>query len=247
MRTLDHILCSSCGERILISKWSDEERLMLTEEGKTRIRNEEIFRTEVRRELEVNKSRSRRERLWTLLNSSFALWFLSSIVLASLTTALTYYQAERSEQLRKTEIERRLDTEISSRITLAQRGALLDGERVAQHNEYPPASIYQNVQSYLDNSFTTGSSNRLDFSIYPEYEKRTFRSLVFELRSVADPSARSELTAVLAVYERLLDLGSQPGKGEIATQQTVESALKLLDQLTKRRWLPPQGVPEAAS
>jgi hypothetical protein len=220
---------------------------MLTEEEKIRIRDEEVFRTEVRHELEARKPRSRPERTWAFLNSSFALWFLSSVVLASLTTALTYYQAKRSEQSRKSEIERRLDTEISSRIDLAQRGARLDKERVAQHNEYPPEAIYQNVQYYLDNSFMTGSSSSLDFSIYPEYEKRTFRSLVFELRSVADPSARSELTDALADYERLLDLGSQPsGKGEKATPQTLDSVLKLLDQLTKRRWLPPkQGVQKA--
>lgn len=219
---------------------------MLTEEGKIRIRDEEVFRTEVLRELEANKPRSRPERLWALLNSSFALWFLSSVVLASLTTALTYYQSKRSEQLKMSEIEKRLDTEISSRIALAQRGASLDKERIAVHNEYLPEAIYQNVQSYLDNSFVTGSSNRLDFSIYPEYEKRTFRSLVFELRSIADPSARTELTDTLAVYERLLDLGSRTSaKGEKATQQTVESALKLLEQLTKPRWLLPKGVQES--
>lgn len=221
---------------------------MLTEEEKARIRYEEIFRTAVRREIEANEPRSRPERFWRFLNSSFALWFLSSVVVASLTTALTYRQAQRGEQLRKSGIETRLDTEISSRIALAQRGSLLDRDRVARHNEYPPEAIYQNVQCYLDNSFRIGSSNRLDFSIYPEYEKRTFRSLVFELRSVADPSARPELTDALAVYERLLDLGSQTSrKGEIATQETVESALKLLDQLTKPRWLLPKASTEIPS
>lgn len=93
---------------------------MLAEEDRARIRAEEIFRLEVRRELEASQPRpSRRQRLGSWVNSSFGLWVLSSVVLTGLTTAYTYYQSRRAEQVRNAETERRLDTEISGRMSAA--------------------------------------------------------------------------------------------------------------------------------
>src|SRR5579862_4598115 len=190
--------------------------LMLTDDEKARIRAEEIFRLEVNRELAASKPRgSLRERSWAFLNSSLGLWVLSSVVLAGLTTAYAHYQSNREEQTRKAELERRLDTEISSRISSALAGLRLDKVRIEQGERYQPEWIYSTAQSYLDNFFITDPSSRRDFSVYPDYRNRTFRSLVLELRAVADSSARQELTTVLAAYEQLLDLGSAestPGK-----------------------------------
>jgi hypothetical protein len=214
---------------------------MLTEGEKIRIRNEEVFRTEVCRELEAKKPRS----LWTLLNSSFALWFLSSVVLASLTTVFTYYQAKRAEQGRKIEIERRFETEINSRISLALRGAHFDQSRIAHGKEYSPESIYITAQSYLDNSFTTSSSSLQDFSVYPEYKGRTFRSLVSELRSVVNRARQSDLTNALEEYEKLLDLGSQQNGNEKATQQTVQSLVEHLGRLARAVGYPGYEVTSA--
>ena len=218
---------------------------MLTEEESARIRAEEIFRLEVCRELAANKPcRSRRERLWSLLNSSFALWFLSSVVLASLTTAFTYYQSSRGEQIRKAEIERRLDTEISNRISSALEGLRIDKVRIEKGEWYLPESIYSHAVSYLDNFFMMNSSNPRDFSIFPEFQKRTFRSLIFELRSVVDSFKQPELTDALAGYVQLLNLGTignrtvgkTTGKDE-SLDEAVKNAIDLLDRkLTKPRW-----------
>jgi hypothetical protein len=223
---------------------ASNEELMLTEEESTRIRAEEIFRLEVRRELAASKpGRSVRDSFWSLLNSSFILWFLSSVVLASVTTAFTYYQSSRGEQIRKAELEGRLDTEISNRISLALAGLRTDQKSIEHGKSYPANLIYRNTQSYLDNFFITDPSNRRDFSIYPEYRQRTFRSLIFELRTVVDSSMRPELTDVLAGYEQLLDLGSlEDTKGGKTTRhqeslKAVKNAVHLLDrQLTKPRW-----------
>ncbi len=217
---------------------------MLTEEEKTRIRAEEIFRLETRQELEASKPRpSRRERLWSLANSSFAVWFLSSVVVGGLTTAFTYHQSSRAEETRKAEIERRLDTEISNRISLALAGLRADKAKIEHGESYEPESIYMNTQSYLDNFFFTDPTNRRDFSVIPEYQRRTFRSLIFELSSVVDSSMRPELADALANYERLLDLGSMgESKGKMTTNnrvslEAVDNAIDLVDRrLTKPRW-----------
>jgi hypothetical protein len=217
---------------------------MLSDEERIRIRAEEIFRFEIRRELDATRPRPPlRERLWSLANSSFALWFLSSVVLAGLTAGFTYYQSRRGEQIRKAEIERRLDNEISSRVSSALAGLRIDSARIEQGESYPPGSIYSNTQSYLDNFFVTDPSNRRDFSVYPEYQKRTFPSLIFELRTVVDSSLRPELTDALANYEQLLDLSSiENSKREKNTDKreslkAVENAADLVEhRLMKPRW-----------
>ena len=218
--------------------------LMLTDDEKARIRAEEIFRLEVSRELAASKPRrSPLERAWAFLNSSLGLWVLSSIVLAALTTAFAHYQSNREEQARKAELERRLDTEISSRISSSLAGLRLDKVRIEQGERYQPEWIYSTAQSYLDNFFITDPSSRRDFSVYPDYQNRTFRSLVFELRAAVDSPVRQELTTVLAAYEELLNLGSvestpaqkTPGKDE--SLEAVKNAVELLDhRLTINRW-----------
>jgi len=211
----------------------------MTEEEKARIRAEEIYRAEVRREFESNQAKH--SQLWFLLNSSFALWFLSSVVLAGLTTAVTYYQAKRSEHLHKTETERRLDTEISSRIALAVRVVRIEESNGAHGIPTTASAMYGTPLSYLDNSFTPGTD---DFSIYPEYKSRTFRSLIFELGSIVDPSERPPLSNAIAGYEKLRDMATAEDEKTKATQQTAETIIDALDKLTLPRWRTLQFAPE---
>ena len=54
---------------------------MLSEMDKSRIRAEEIYRQEVRSEIN-NQSKTKSNKIWVFLNSGFSLWFLSSILIA---------------------------------------------------------------------------------------------------------------------------------------------------------------------
>jgi hypothetical protein len=57
---------------------------MLNNEQRQRLRAEEIFRQEVRRDIEARvQDRSRRAKFWHALNTPFVLWVLSSIVVGS--------------------------------------------------------------------------------------------------------------------------------------------------------------------
>src|SRR5258708_32076969 len=141
---------------------------MLTEEERSRIRSQEVFRVAVIRELEGTRpSLSRLKRFWLLINSSFALWFLSSVVLAGLTGWFESYQSRHNERIKKTEIVRRLDTEIGNRMSQALAGLRLDEQRIKQKPSFLPRSIYTNVLLYLDNSFINDRSYPRDFSTIP--------------------------------------------------------------------------------
>jgi hypothetical protein len=69
---------------------------MLTDNKKKLIREEEIFRCEVRTELEKRDAvTSATGRLWRFVNSAFGLWLLSSVVLGSLGFLYGYVQDTR--------------------------------------------------------------------------------------------------------------------------------------------------------
>lgn len=91
---------------------------MLADEKKQEIRLEEEYRFQIRRELESSQ-RSKRwyETVWSVLNSTFTIFVLGSIVLVSITSYLEY---KRQENLtRDTRIRRALELaeEIKWRIT----------------------------------------------------------------------------------------------------------------------------------
>jgi hypothetical protein len=135
---------------------------------------------------------------------------LSSVVLASWTGWFANYQSRRDKQIRNAETVQRLDTEIGNRAYEALAGLLIDEKRIQRNPEFGPTAIYTNIVSYLDNSFAIDPSKVRDFSIYPDYRSRSFRSLVLELNFLVGPSERPELKDALAGYEKIADLASLP-------------------------------------
>ncbi len=214
---------------------------MLTQDEKDQIRDAEIIRLETARKLEASKPPpSRRDRLWSMLNSSFVLWFLSSVVIAGVTTTFAAYQSSRDKKLAETERERRLDLEISNRIYSALKGLTFDRVRAEQGEPFSRADSYSNAQSYLDNSWITTSGHQ-DFSVFPEFKSRTFRSLVIELTSSVDPPLKKPLADVFKDYEQIVDLSTPTERRPKALdkQQTLAvlaSLESLLHRIAQPRW-----------
>jgi hypothetical protein len=188
---------------------------MLLEDDKDRIRAEEIFRDEVRREIEAGRAKhSRGKRFWALLNSSFALWFLSSVVLGGLTAVVTQYEKKTTEQIRIAEIQKRLNAEISCRISEGLARLDLSQQAIKNGEALFTSVLYVEAIYYLDNRVTDNNGKLIDWSIYPEYQRRGFRSLVFELSTIVEPSALPSLREADADYEQLLALEEQTSGGE---------------------------------
>jgi len=213
---------------------------MLSEEEKERIRAEEIFRDEVRREIEAGRpTPSSAQQLWSLLNSSFALWFLSSIVLGSLTAAIATYQKSHSAHVQRAELRRRLNTEISSRMAEGLIALRLDLKRIENGQVFFASAVYDEALSYLDNKVTS-ETTALDFSIYPEYRWRSYRSLIFELSGVADRLALSALREAKASHTRLIELTDETALEERSSKKppdahvslsAVEKSIEILQRL----------------
>lgn len=212
---------------------------MLTAEEEATIRAEEMFRLGVRRDLEASNPRpTRRERVWVVLNSSFALWFLSSIILAGFTAGFTSYRAWQEERENRANLEKRLDVEISNRIAQALAGVRIDKVRLEHGEAYLPHSYYMTVDQYLNNTFLLDPHNRKDFSLYPEFRTRGFRSLIFELKTIVTPVEQPDLERALAVYETVADLGSvkEIMSGDADCLRALRNAARLLEDLQGPRW-----------
>lgn len=81
----------------------------LTDDAKSRIRAEEIYRSEVQRELHGRKSR------WHVLNQPFTLWFLSSVVLAAGAWSYNRIQANYDANLKQQDRAKKIKIELQYR------------------------------------------------------------------------------------------------------------------------------------
>jgi hypothetical protein len=212
---------------------------MLTDEEKNRIRAEEIFRQEIRLQIEMaSRTPSGWKRLWSMLNSSFALWFLSSVVIAGLTAIVTNYQKRRGEDTQKVDTQKRLNIEIGSRIAEGLVALHLDHDRMDRGQVFFASALYSEALSYLDNRVVFEQKS-LDFSVYPEYRTRSFRSLVFELSFVIDPSELPNLRQADGNYKKLADLADHAVMSEDVSRppdkntlsEAVKNSISIFDSL----------------
>ena len=163
----------------------------LTAEEMARLRDEEIFRLEVRSQLEA-ASRRPRSPLLTFLNSSLGIWLLSTIVVGSVSWNYSWWTERRAREGQRRELIRKLDLEISNRIeTLRQ---LLNS-----------LTSVEDFQMALQLSEKPGMG-MIALSVLPEFETRGLRSLLWELQSVVPPEARPEIARAMQGAQELAKL-----------------------------------------
>jgi hypothetical protein len=169
---------------------------MLTEEEKARIRAEEYFRDEVRREISGKRTGlSAQERTWIFLNSTFCLWLLSTVIIGGATAVYTSIQSTRAETSRNSEQERKLETELASRIALVS--TTLDDFLSGNEKAFP--GTVASAAFLFDAGKDAGASGY----VFPEFKDRTFRSLLFEFERLSAPADRSTLEQARKIVEQI--------------------------------------------
>ena len=206
---------------------------VLTDAQKNEIRAEERFRHETEKEIVTEEGKD--TSWWSVLNSSFALWFLSSVVVSGLTAAVALYQKRHSAQKQRINLQTRLTTEISYRINNSLVAIRLDVKRVNAGNLYAQGWIYDEALSYLNNRVYS-EKQLLDFSIHQDYKTRRFLSLVFELRSTVGaallPALREAQNAYAAI-EALADDAAieNPVQDKAGTLRAIGQSIEQLERL----------------
>jgi hypothetical protein len=215
-----------------------------------RIYQEEVYRYEVRTQLDKTDEKKRKVRvgIWAFVNSAFFLWFLSSVVVAII--SFSYAKWDKQKELEREQRERialvereniqrvkKLDAEISSRLNyfaVSQNISLL-GE--IAYVETGNGSLTESErEKYLEKLSLIGgklsedgimSLNNPSISNYkfgnPEYANRSLRLLLMELEEIAPSQEKNEIA--------------------LAYQQSVKSQSVFLKALKEIRDLKEKGKP----
>jgi len=169
---------------------------MLTEDDKKRISEEEIYRQEVRRQLEGEKpSPSRRQRFWEVVNKPFILWSLSTILVGLISWTYASYEAQNKEQLQREGTVRKIDLEMRNRIG----GSLKYLDKLQQvHQPIHPDDVFDEALMYLDKN-----KGEYAASLYPEYKDKGFQALITDLKGLVGADEQQDLDKALKAYEEL--------------------------------------------
>src|SRR6185436_6618468 len=98
---------------------SPEQENLAERSQASKLVGDEILRQIIREELaSYNLSPKRENKAWSLLNSGFGLWLLSSVMLGLLTFSYSKWEAHRGEAAKTISQVRKLDTEIAYRFSL---------------------------------------------------------------------------------------------------------------------------------
>ena len=156
---------------------------MLSEDEKLHIREEEILRNEIRKQLDrADLSVSKSSTIWKYMNSPFFLWFVSSVVLAAASFSYGHWEKQHAVEQERRLTTRKLDAEIASRLryfsALYQVGT----------REGAPQGHDTKLKALL--SLEKPSQTEYPINVFPEYANRSFRSLLWELVQVVPESER---------------------------------------------------------
>ena len=163
---------------------------MLTEEERKHIRNEEIFREEVRRELATAPQRLQ-PRFWPLLNSPFALWALSTLVVGIVSFGFARWEGERDEAKKTKELVRKLDLEIDSRLN-------------SFDDELKSASDYETLHTAVA-GLEDPRRWKTPHNFYHEFNDRTLWELLDDLLKNVDESSKLPVRQALEASQELMD------------------------------------------
>jgi hypothetical protein len=161
------------------------------DEQKSLIRLEEIYRDEVRKSL--SSKETRRGRIFAFLNTPFALWILSSILLTAITATWSAWSNQRDKDRTKNERISKIKTEIAYRLSQADDN--LDGFM-------DPNFILHAQLTPLTGPTHPGSI--VEAPAFPEFERRPVKSMLIEWQFMSDEAKeKSNIADFLETIKKL--------------------------------------------
>lgn len=218
---------------------------VLTDEEKTRIRQEEMFRNDIRKELlplpdPAAKKKKWRETLWAAANSNFGIWLLSAVLVSGLGKLYTDWQTsvqentkrrevEQAEMLRKKELYDRLTLEISFRLSSTM--SRLQGAS-ARYGERTDLESHRAIIEALEPLVRPASN--VTPPLFPEFNSYSGLALIAELRRHAAAGEQELLKEILAKTSGLM----YEVIGEASRQNRSAKAVasRLLERMRYSRW-----------
>lgn len=215
----------------------------LTPEEILRIKQEEALRAEIRKELtppEPLTDDKWQQKIWKLLNSTFGIWFLSSVVVA---VAVHFYneneasRRERETQRKEQEAESRRTRDVYGRITIEIAYRLSStmtrlkavsekfGQRLDAESQHAISKAFDPLRK------PAGEENP---PLFPEYKSYSGVALIAELRRHAGEAERQTLTEILAKTSGFIE---ETVRDKIRPERPASHvALELRRRMSYSRW-----------
>lgn len=192
--------------------------LHLSDEDKARLRAEEVFRHEIRSELEkARKQRSRGERLLAFLNAPVILWLLSTIVVGLITWQYTRWEERQTQQQQVQAEIRNLDLEIHGRLRRA-------ADRLSSARDI--VGIREAIRM-LDEASGT----------FPEMGQRNMENLLVSLIWLMPEGEAAALETARTGYRELQEMAAAPEEAQDVKQTIARVRTKYFDgAFAIRRW-----------
>lgn len=199
----------------------------MNEEEKKRIQEEEFFRHEVRKSLEKKTTLSWRSRIWSFLNSSFGLWLLSTVFVGIMVNFYTKFQEESIAKAKNQELQRKLETEISSRLT-----------EFKFMIQVPFPKKRHVIKTIVGVTEEKGRFSEDMFNIFPEFYERSTESLIYEVeqlqvdtRSIKElKEARKTLRTIVKYASTINELSDSSKPDELVIPELQPNTFEEIQQ-----------------
>ncbi|MEJ1931168.1 hypothetical protein WDZ92_13015 [Nostoc sp. NIES-2111] len=169
---------------------------MLTDEEKLRIREEEIYRSEVRKAIEDEKPKPKTTaaRAWAFVQTSFGLWVLSTIVVGLITWGYAQLQSSLQQSSAQALVAKRADTEAKSRVQQWLNMCKIQWTRNTFGGPAFEKWYFEVVKPPTKNPQYT----YVIHSVYSEFEERALVSVLNQLRDNLPSSERPPIDQAIA-------------------------------------------------
>jgi hypothetical protein len=204
---------------------------MLTDEEKGKIKAEEIFRDEIRKELSEKVGKSFRNKIWTFMNSSLGIWLLSTVVVGLIVYFYNNNKLENELSANNAATIQKLETETSNRLQQFKSALLCQD----------PSKIYyqkDELAYMIDGILVSDGSLSLQKPIYifPEYKERTMNSLLYEIGRLTRDKKQiliiGEARTILSKIQNTLLKMDDPPRYEFPISQMLERKLQIRQPLS---------------
>ncbi|MFZ4285749.1 hypothetical protein [Variovorax sp. HJSM1_2] len=217
----------------------------LTPEEKERIKSEELFRLEIRKELmppaPAPATENKRQKLWKFLNSTFGMWLLSTVVVAGIVQvynerqekaqlALAKESQDRADERKRLENYQRVALEIAFRFSSTMARLKVISRKYGKQAQ--DAKAHQAVVGAFDPLAKPASDS--DPPLYPEYKLYSGLAMMAELQRHAGPAEREALTEILAKTSGFIE--EITSDTPLAGPNAEEIASGLLQRMRYPKW-----------
>lgn len=195
----------------------------LTDEHRDQIKLEEIYRDEVRKSLVSKKTR--KGQIVAFLNTPFALWILSSILLTVITATWSAWSNQRDKDRAKNERISKMKAEIAYRLS--------EAEENLTHVDDPNFRLYNAVAPVTEALVAADPQYHSQGPAFPEFEKRTVKSLLIEWQTMTNENKeKSNIADFLETIKKIENTGINREVTEEEKAELIRQVRVLIDHAT---------------